>query len=116
MKTVGSYATFVEAASKFFNEIDVFIREGTSFQWLETTNFLVRTEQNESIGLMTFYEARDFSCDIRLLVEGKLKLHVTEPTPEVVTLAFNECARNRALAETQHLIAVIKNFSQISGN
>ena len=115
LKSVGTYPSFIEAATKFFEEIDTFLQEGTSYQRLETANFLVSKKTSE-IGVMTFYDARDFSCKLGLLAEGKLQQGVAEPSAEVVASAFKECAQNRAIAETQGLIAMVRDMLQVIAN
>lgn len=107
LKPVGEYTSFNEAFIKFFEEIDAALKEGTSVQWLETANFLVRKDPS-GIGVMTFYDARDFAYDIGLMADCKIQKDVAEPAPTVVSQAFTDCAVKRGIAEVLELTAMLE--------
>lgn len=105
---VGKYESFKEAAIKFFEGIKAVLDKGASWQWLETMNFLVRTSPGESEGVMLFYDARDFACNIGLLKNGEIQPDVAEPAPEVVSQAYKKCFEEMELAQRQELVVMLE--------
>ena len=67
MEDKGIYSTFPVAFKKFWDAIMAALEGGTSYQWLETANFLVMfTEDGQRLPL-PFYESRDLAYEIGLL-------------------------------------------------
>lgn len=114
LKPVGSFKSFNEAFIKFFEEIVKVIEGGTSYQWLETANFLVSTQPGEPTGVMTFYDARDCAHDIGLMVDGKIQQGVAEPAPGVISQAFKDCADKRELHEINELNAMVEEMLKLA--
>jgi hypothetical protein len=108
MKLVGKYKSFNKALIKFLEEISIVLKAGTSVQWLETANFLVSTGSSDPIGVMTFYEARDFAYDIGLMVDGEIQQGVAEPAAEVVSKAFKDCATQREIGEVEQFLSLVE--------
>ncbi len=109
LKNLGKFSSFNEAFTTFGEKIKEAIGNGTTVQWLESTNFLVQNDTSGAeVGFMTFYEARDFACKIGLLDGGRLQENVAEPPPEVVMEAFQRCAAERLMSETMGFLSSIK--------
>lgn len=76
MEEVGIYDNFVDAFRVFWQKVLQSLEDGTSWQVLETCNFIVMVdgEANKEWPL-GFYDARDLAYDIGLLskVEGEAK-------------------------------------------
>ncbi|MBT6691643.1 hypothetical protein HOB10_04920 [Candidatus Parcubacteria bacterium] len=67
----GAHSNFPAAFKQFWATIMDILDQGTSWQMLETTNFLVMfTEDGQRIPL-DFYDARDLAFDIGLMQEVK---------------------------------------------
>lgn len=114
LQRVGSYKSFNEALIKFFEEIGLVIQKGTSYQWLETSNFVAITHSSEPTDVMNFYDARDFACEIGLLVKGKIQRGVPEPKLGVVLQAFKECAEKKELAELNLLVKMVEDLLKVA--
>jgi hypothetical protein len=68
MEPCGEFPTFEEAFIELYKRLSKDLEEGTSCLLVEQTIWI--EEDNE--GPMMFYEARDYACNIGLLVNGKL--------------------------------------------
>lgn len=97
LKDVSSHKTFVEAYKDFFHGIKQALEGGTSWQMLETTNFITYTFDQFGTtykGAMDFYTARDFAYDIGLMVgEGQFNENCDfnesdEASQSLIKLAF----------------------------
>jgi hypothetical protein len=104
MKSVGTYLSFKQAFTVFYESIKKVLEKGTSYQWLETTNFLVNKNDPEIIQLMNFYEGRDSAYRLGLLVDGKIQADIAEPAPELVSREFEICTGKRNVTQTESLI------------
>lgn len=109
--------TFVEAFRVFFDKIKEMIEAGTSWQALETTNFIVFISQDEdgktrSIQ-MNFYQARDFAYEIGLMAgKGELQESVEEPPPDVIQRAFSKALGEHVKGEFVEAIHTLDMFRQ----
>lgn len=107
LETMGTYASFNEACKRFFDEIFEVVQEGTSFQWLETTNFLVKV--GEPLAFMGFYDARDFAIRNGLIVNGTSEFQeVPELSPEAIELAFSRSMTNLMADELDEMLSAIR--------
>jgi hypothetical protein len=114
MESIGKYKSFNEAFIKFFEGINLTLEKGTSYQLLETTNFLVCTNSLIVIGVMPFYEARDFAYGIGLLVDGKIQQKVNEPTPDVVLKTYKKLTEKMVAAEFHGLLATLQQILKVT--
>lgn len=84
MEDKGVHSNFPAAFKQFWEAIMVALEGGTSYQWLETANYLVMfTEDGQRLPL-DFYDARDLAYDIGLLeqVESGKPNVLEQPTME----------------------------------
>ena len=109
MESVGKFKSFNEAFIKFFKGIQSYAeKNGLSYQWLETTNFLVRSDSGIVTGVIPYYEARDFAYMAGLLIgEGEIKEKVAEIAPDLVLKAYNEFTAKMVAAEFKALLATL---------
>ncbi len=104
---VGIYDTFVEAYKILHGKIKELLASGTSWQMLDTTNFIEFTTGDGKKFPMDFYQARDFAYRIGLLAgEGELQDNATEPSDDAVEVAFRSAVHEssgalRAVLEIQ---------------
>lgn len=91
--------TFVEAYKCFYSEIMAVMKQGTSHQWLETSNYIkhtVKTLHGPVDCVLNFFQAKDLAYIVDVLKDGKLQepSHCTPPIR--VDLFFLETeAKNR---------------------
>lgn len=67
-----NYNTFEEAFADLYYMVKESIKEGTSWQVLETMHWIEDT--NLPRKPIMFYDARDRACDMGILVNGKLRI------------------------------------------
>ena len=70
MKVVGKFETFKDAFKCLYTEVMEQLKNGYSWQLLETTVWIDDTD-SPSLPTM-FYKARDYACDQGWVVDGKL--------------------------------------------
>lgn len=87
LEDVGQFEKFTDAFRFFYAEIKKFIAGGTSWQALETTNFITLCTDGFN-GPMDFYTARDFAYEIGLLVGNGELQEIEEPDFEIIYSAF----------------------------
>jgi len=79
---IGVYPTFIEAYTELFKRIKAAVDEGTSYQMLETTNWIeheVKGPGGPTVCVLDFYRARDLAYIIGLMENG----HLAEPPKTV---------------------------------
>lgn len=115
MEDAGEYASFNAAFTKFFEEVRKTMEAGTSFQVLETANFIVFCKDSKPTGVMGFYDARDFAYETGLLAgEGVLQKNAPEPTLEKVEQGFEKFAQKRSILELRACLAMVSEvFDQL---
>ena len=83
LEDVSTHETFAEAFAEFYRKTKQLVEEGTTWQVLESANFIVHTMQIgfEKVDVpMNFYLAKDLAHSAGLLTDnGKL----ADPLPEV---------------------------------
>ena len=70
MEDKGSYLSFKEALRVFLSESDRIVKEGTSFQVLESMCWIEFNDDPKTI--MYFYALREMADELGILVDGKL--------------------------------------------
>lgn len=91
LKEIGTHPTFIKAYRDFFQRIKAAIEEGTSYQWLETANFIshqAKTLNGPTKCVLDFYRARDLAYVIGLMKEGQLVESPCEPNELLINIAF----------------------------
>lgn len=80
LNELGTFESFNEAFKLFWKKIREVVREkGASYQWLETSNFIVlkKGDIEHPVG---FYDAKDFAYEIGLLAgNGEIQENANEP-------------------------------------
>lgn len=105
LEPIGQYESFKTAYFKFIEEIKTILKQGSSWQWLETMNFLVRIDPSGSTIPMPFYEARDFAFDVGLMKKDTAEIQpdAIEPTAEIVLQAYHDYEEQMGFAQLQEL-------------
>ena len=106
LKDIGELSTFSEAFKLFISKIKEQVNQGTSYQVLETTNFIVLTTADGEQLAMDFYHARDFAYDNGLMKGGKFQEKEELPV-EVVQRAFESAMRDANLAQIESFLSVV---------
>lgn len=82
---VGKFDTFVEAFIKLYELLSKDLEEtGTAWQLVETSIWI----QEGSKDPMMFYDARDYACEIGLLINGKLNEKMVEESKRINGLSY----------------------------
>jgi|GEM_PF-6830094 len=88
LKDVAVYEKLTEAMVDFFTKIKEAIADGTSWQALETTNFIVMIDEDGAEYPAEFYDVRDFACENGVLKDGQIVKDAPEPPADAIRFFF----------------------------
>lgn len=84
MDEIGTFTTFTEAFTTFFNAVRALVNKGTSYQMLDTSCWIERgrpsgVQSMLGCGALDWYGSRDLAYSLGIMKDGKL----IDPCPEV---------------------------------
>jgi hypothetical protein len=87
MKDVGKSESFKKAFKLFWEAVKKQLEDGTTWQALETADFLVYVKKNTKLAI-GFYDARDLAYKCGLLRDSDFQEDAPEPNPDLVEAEF----------------------------
>jgi len=113
LEDVGEFPKFTEAFKLFFAKIKEQVTGGTSWQVLETSNFIVYVTPTDKRP-MSFYQARDFAYEIGQLVgRGELR-EVEEPSESTLEAAFAKVVEEYFDEQLRALLQILGTVRQLA--